>query len=256
VLGAIAGDVIGSVHEWAGTKTTAFELWPPDARPTDDTVLTLAVAEHLLTGETLVDRLHAWARAYPDAGYGGRFRRWVEEERRAPYGSWGNGSAMRVSPVGFAARDREHAWDLAAATAAVTHDHPDGVRGARAVALAIRVAREGADAEAIQRAVEEATGYDLAAPLDELRPGYGFDVSCQGSVPPAIRAALEARSVEQAIRLAISLGGDADTMACIAGGVAQARFGLDAALRAATLARLDGRMRATVQAFEAVHPPP
>lgn len=255
MLGSIAGDVIGSVHEWAGTKTTAFDLWAPGAAPTDDTVLTLAVAEHLLDRGDLVDLLHAWARAYPGAGYGGRFQQWVRTGARAPYGSWGNGSAMRVAPVGFAATDRDEAWEIAARSAAVTHDHPEGVRGARAVALAIVVAREGAGAAAIRAAVEEAAGYDLSVPLADIRPGYGFDVSCQGSVPPAIRAALEATTVEEAIRLAISLGGDADTMACIAGGIAQARFGLAPELRGATLARLDGAMREVVGAFEATYPP-
>jgi ADP-ribosylglycohydrolase len=254
VLGAIAGDVIGSVHEGAGTKTTDFPLWSPAARPTDDTVLTLAVAEHLLGRGDLVDLLHDWARAYPDAGYGGRFHWWVRTGAREPYGSWGNGSAMRVAPVGFAAADRDEAWELAARSAAVTHDHPEGVRGARAVALAIVVAGEGGDAAAIRAAVEDAAGYDLSAPLAEIRPGYGFDVSCQGSVPPAIRAALEATGVEEAIRLAISLGGDADTMACIAGGIAQARFGLEPELRAGTLERLDARMREVVTAFEAAYP--
>jgi ADP-ribosylglycohydrolase len=255
MLGAIAGDVIGSVHEWAGTKTLAFDLWAPGAAPTDDTVLTLAVAEHLLGRGELVDLLHAWARAYPGAGYGGRFQAWVRAGARDAYGSWGNGSAMRVAPVGFAAAGRDDVWELAARSAAVTHDHREGVRGARAVALAIVVAREGGDAAAIRAAAEEATGYDLSVPLDEIRPGYGFDVSCQGSVPPAIRAALEATSVEEAIRLAISLGGDADTMACIAGGIAQARFGLEPELRAGTLERLDARMREVVAAFEAAFPP-
>jgi ADP-ribosylglycohydrolase len=252
MLGAIAGDVIGSVHEGAGTKRTDIPLWDSRARFTDDTVLTVAVAAHLLDGRDLVDAFHDHVRAYPHAGYGGKFLRWARERRRDPYGSWGNGSAMRVSPVGFAASSEQEAWSKAAETAAVTHDHPEGIRGARAVALAIFLARHGASKDDIRRAVERDVGYDLGATLDEIRPGYGFDVSCQGSVPESITAFLEADDYEDAVRKAISLGGDADTMACIAGGVAQAFYGgVPDEIRAETLARLDRPMREVVAAFEA-----
>jgi len=252
VLGAIAGDVIGSVHEGAGTKRTDFPLWDPGSRFTDDTVLTVAVAEHLLDGTDLVQLFHDHVRAYPHAGYGGNFLRWARDRRVEPYGSWGNGSAMRVSPVGFAAASEEQAWTQAAETAAVTHDHPEGVRGAQAVALAIFLARHGASKSEIRDAIERDVGYDLSATVDEIRPGYGFDVSCQGSVPPSITAFLEAADVEDALRKAVSLGGDADTMACIAGGIAQAYFGgVPAGIRAGTLARLDDRLRGVVAAFEA-----
>ena len=252
MLGAIAGDVIGSVHEGAGTKRTTFPLWDPGSRFTDDTVLTVAVAQHLLDGTDLVELFHDYVRAYPHAGYGGNFLRWARERSPEPYGSWGNGSAMRVSPVGFAAASEEEAWTKAAQTAAVSHDHPEGVRGAQAVALAIFLARHGASKDDIREAIERDVGYDLSATVDEIRPGYDFDVSCQGSVPPSITAFLEADDLEDAIRKAISLGGDADTMACIAGGIAQAYFGgVPAEIRAATLARLDDRLREVVASFEA-----
>ncbi len=252
MLGAIAGDVIGSVHEGAGTKRTDFPLWDPGSRFTDDTVLTVAVAEHLLDGTDLVEAFHAYVRLYPHAGYGGSFLLWARDRRTEPYGSWGNGSAMRVSPVGFAAASEEEAWTKAAETAAVTHDHPEGVRGAQAVALAIFLARHGASKNEIRAAIERDVGYDLSATVDEIRPGYGFDVSCQGSVPPSITAFLEADDVEDAVRKAISLGGDADTMACIAGGIAQAYFGgVPAEIRSGTLARLDDHLRQIVNSFEA-----
>lgn len=255
MIGAIAGDIVGSVHEWAGTKRTDFPLWAPGCRFTDDTVLSVAVAEHLLTGDDLAGLFHAYVRAYPHAGYGRTFVHWAWDGLREPYGSWGNGSAMRVSPVGFAARTRDEAWELAAATAAVTHDHPEGIKGARAVALAIFLAREGHDGDGIRAELERATGYDLGVSLAEIRPRYVFDVSCQGSVPQAIRAFLEAESYEDAVRNAVSLGGDADTQACIAGGIAEAAFGgVPEGVRREALARLDDRMREVVEAFEARYP--
>ncbi|MFO7545189.1 MAG: ADP-ribosylglycohydrolase family protein [Trueperaceae bacterium] len=251
MIGAIAGDIVGSVHEWAKTKRKDFAFWALGSRFTDDTVLTVAVAEHLLTGHDLVDLFHAYVHAYPEAGYGGTFLRWATSRSRAPYGSWGNGSAMRVSPVGFAATSRAEALDLAARTASVTHDHREGVRGAQAVALAIYLARTGTDKTAIRRAVENDLGYDLAMTLDEIRPTYRFDVSCQGSVPQAIVAFLESSDYEDALRNAISLGGDADTMACIAGGIAEAFYGgVPEPIRARALAYLDERLLGVVEAFE------
>lgn len=252
MIGAIAGDVIGSVHEGAGTKHEGFPLWAPGCRFTDDTVLTVAVAEHLLTGADLVDLFHAYVRAHPDAGYGGTFVRWAREGRREPYGSWANGSAMRVGPVGFAAETRDEAWTMAAETASVTHDHPEGVRGAQAVALAIFLAREGNDKDTIRAELEDATGYDLGRTLDAIRPGYRFDVSCQGSVPESIVAFLAADGYEDTVRKAISLGGDADTMACIAGGIADAfHGGVPSEIRARALGHLGARMLEVVEAFEA-----
>lgn len=252
MLGAIAGDIIGSVHEGQGTKHRNFPLFTPHSTFTDDTVLCVAVAEVLLHGGDFVDAYHDYFHRYPDAGFGGGFMRWAASRDRRPYYSWGNGSAMRVPPVGFAAQILEEALSLAKRSAEVTHDHPEGIRGAQAVAAVIFLARQGADKASLCEEVETRFGYDLSRPLDEIRPGYRFDVSCPGSVPPAIIAFLEAESVEAAIRNAVSLGGDADTQACMAGGMAEAfHGGLPDELRRETLARLTPELRAVVEAFQA-----
>lgn len=225
MLGTIAGDVIGSVFERNGTKGTVFPLFSAQSRFTDDTVLTVATAQALLDGGDYAEAYHAYGRRYPDAGYGGSFIRWLASDDRRPYGSWGNGSAMRVGPIGFVVGSIDAALEEARRSAVVTHDHPEGIRGAQAVALATFLARRGASKEEIRRSIETRIGYDLSRPLDAIRPGYRFDVSCQGSVPEALTAFLESDGVESAIRLAISLGGDADTQAAIAGGVAEAFYG-------------------------------
>ncbi|MBE0488633.1 MAG: ADP-ribosylglycohydrolase family protein [Halomonas sp.] len=255
MLGAIAGDIIGSVHEGRGTKHRDFPLFTPQSTFTDDTVLCLAVAEVLLHGGDFVDAFHDYFHRYPDAGFGGGFMRWAANRDRQPYYSWGNGSAMRVPPVGFAACSLEEALMLARRSAEVTHDHPEGVRGAQAVAAVIYLARQGADKACLREEVEARFGFDLSHSLDEIRPGYRFDVSCQGSVPESITAFLESDSVESAIRNAISLGGDADTQACMAGAMAEAfHGGLPEALRHETLARLPDDLRRVVEAFEARYP--
>jgi ADP-ribosylglycohydrolase len=260
MLGAIAGDIIGSVYEgnlaWQHVRHAAFEpLFAPKARFTDDTVLTVAVADHVLHGGDLVDVLKEYARAYPHAGYGGTFARWAESDSREPYNSWGNGSAMRVSPVGFAYDLLDEVLVRARWSAEVTHNHPDGVAGAQATAAAIHLARSGRGKAAIRDFLERQFGYDLGGRLDELRPTYCFDVSCRGSVPPAVLAFLESSDYESAVRLAISLGGDADTLACIAGGIAQAYYGgVPEDIRRQALARLDDRLRQVVEEFEARFP--
>ncbi len=225
MLGAIAGDVIGSVYEARPIKTTRFRLFHPLCRFTDDTVLTVALADSLLHGGSYVDLLKQYYRAYPKAGYGGTFHHWAQSEDSRPYNSWGNGSAMRVSPVGFAFDTLDDVLDQAKRSAEVTHDHPEGIKGAQSVASAIFLARTGKPKEEIKTYVETTFGYDLNTPLDEIRPRYTFEVSCQNSVPQAIRAFLESEDYEDAVRLAISLGGDSDTQACIAGGIAQAFYG-------------------------------
>lgn len=252
MLGAIAGDVIGSVHERGGIKTKDFPLFVPGSRFTDDTVLSVAVAECLLTGQDYVDAFHDYYHAYPDAGYGKAFVGWAAERRRGPYGSWGNGSAMRVAPVGWAFGTLDEVVREAERSAAVTHDHPEGVRGAEAVAAAVFLARAGEPKDAIRGQIETRFGYDLSAKLDDIRLGYRFDVSCQGSVPQSLVAFLEAADFEDAIRNAVSLGGDTDTMACIAGAVAEAFFGeVPEALAGPVLTRLDDRLRGVVTAFTA-----
>jgi ADP-ribosylglycohydrolase len=225
MLGAIAGDIIGSVYEARPIKTTHFRLFHPLCRFTDDTVLTVALADSLLHGIPYVDLLKRYYRAYPRAGYGGSFHRWAQSERSDPYNSWGNGSAMRVSPVGFAFGTLDEVLEQAKRSAEVTHDHLEGIKGAQAIASAVFLARTGNSKDAIRAYVETAFGYDLGTPLDEIRPRYCFEVSCQHSVPQAIRAFLESDDFEHAVRLAISLGGDSDTLACMAGGIAQAFYG-------------------------------
>lgn len=252
MLGAIAGDIIGSVHERLGTKTKDFPLFVPGSRFTDDTVLTIAVADHLLHGGDLVDTFHDYFHAYPHAGYGGTFIQWALVRSRAPYQSWGNGSAMRVSPVGFACSTIQDVLAQAKASAEVTHDHPEGTKGAQATAAAIFLARTGHDKEDIRDFVMSEFDYDLSARLDDLRGAYRFDVSCQGSVPQSILAFLESTDYEDAVRNAISLGGDADTMACVAGGIAEAYYGgVPDAIRRRALETLDDRLRGVVEAFAA-----
>lgn len=228
ILGGIVGDIIGSTRERKNVKTEDFELLPQGSRFTDDTVMTLAVAQWLMTDpdhtETgLVKCMQCLGRKYPDAGYGGMFRKWLKSENPQPYGSFGNGSAMRVSPVGLYANSMEEALELARITASVTHNHPEGIKGAQAIAASIFIKRtERFDVTGkIKRFVEEHFGYNLDVDLREIRPDYGFDVTCQGSVPIAIMAFLqEPHDAESAIRLAVSMGGDSDTIGCMTASIA------------------------------------
>lgn len=250
MLGAIAGDVIGSIHEAARTKTKDFPLLTPQSRFTDDTVLTVAVAECLLHGREYVEAFHDYFETYPTAGYGGTFFWWASSRCREPYNSWGNGSAMRVSPVAYAAATLEEVLEEAKRCAEVTHNHEQGIRGAQAVAAAVFLARTGSSKEQIRQYIEERFGYFLDETLDQLRPTYPFDVSCQGSVPQSILAFLESDGFEDAIRNAISLGGDADTMACIAGAIAEAYYGgVPDEIAIPILERLDNRLRNVVRDF-------
>jgi len=225
MLGAVAGDIIGSVYEARPIKTTRFRLFHPLCRFTDDTVLTVALAESLLDGIPYGHLLKRYYRDYPHAGYGGNFHRWAQSEDPRPYNSWGNGSAMRVSPVGFAFETLEAVLDQARRSSEVTHDHPEGIKGAQAIASAVFLARAGHSKEQIRNFVEATFRYDLSRTLDEIRPAYSFEVSLQHSVPQAIRAFLESEDFEHAVRLAISLGGDSDTLACMAGAIAHAYYG-------------------------------
>jgi ADP-ribosylglycohydrolase len=225
MIGAIAGDIIGSVYEFAPIKTKEFPLFSRHSIFTDDTVLTVALADSILNNVPYVNKLKEYYRTYPWAGYGGHFNRWANSANSEPYNSWGNGSAMRVSPVGFAYDDLETVLEKAKQSAEVTHNHPEGIKGAQATAAAIFLARTGQDKAVIKEYIENTFGYNLSTPLDEIRLTYFFDVSCQGSVPQSIIAFLESDSYEDAVRNAISLGGDSDTMACISGGMAQAYYG-------------------------------
>jgi ADP-ribosylglycohydrolase len=225
MLGALAGDIIGSVYEGWPHKATDFPLFSPASTFTDDSVLTVATAEALLGARRYEEVYREFARRYPHAGYGGAFLQWIFAHAAGPYGSWGNGSAMRVSPIAWARRSLDEVLAEAARSAAVTHNHPEGIKGAQAVAMAIFLARTGSSKSEIRREVSGRFGYDLDRRVDEIRPTYQFDVSCQGSVPEALLCFLESRNFEEAVRLAVSLGGDADTQACIAGAVAEAFHG-------------------------------
>lgn len=250
MLGAIVGDVIGSVFERDPVKSKDFPLLVPACRFTDDTVLTAAVADALLHDRDYIDAFHDFGMAYPNAGYGGTFRLWVLEGRRTPYRSWGNGSAMRVSPVAYAHDNLDAVLAEAQRSAEVTHDHPEGVRGAQATAAAIFLARTGSSKDEIRQEISERFDYFFDETLDQIRPTYTFDVSCQGSVPQSILAFLESTDFEDAIRNAISLGGDADTMAAIAGSIAEPFYGgVPEALAEPVLERLDERLRGVVAAF-------
>ncbi len=222
MLGAIAGDIIGSVFERYPTKSTDFPLFSRHSTFTDDTVLTVAVAWSILEKTDYTTSLKMFGQKYPHAGYGGFFYRWMLSADSEPYNSWGNGSAMRVSPVGFAFSSIEEVLNQAEKSAAVTHNHPEGIKGAQAIALAIYLARTGESRKTIKNEISGRFGYDLNRTVDDIRETYHFDVSCQGSVPEAIISFLESENFEDAIRKAISLGGDSDTLACMAGGIAHA----------------------------------
>lgn len=224
LLGAVAGDIIGSPYEYIGFKSTEFELFTPACRFTDDTILTVAVADAILTGGDYGEAIREYGLRYPDAGYGGFFRTWLRKGG-GPYNSFGNGSAMRVSPVGWAFGAEKDVLREAERSASVTHNHPEGIKGAQAVALAIFLARKGASKSDLKSEIAKRFGYSLDQTLEEIRPGYKFDETCQRSVPPSIVAFLESDDVEDAIRKAISLGGDADTLAAITGSIAEAYYG-------------------------------
>ena len=245
MYGAIIGDIIGSPYEWANVKNKDFRLLSMWSRFTDDSVMTIAVAEAVMdyfekdhgthdftsAGDEddltrrLIISMRKWGLRYPDAGYGGRFFRWLKEGGGA-YNSWGNGSAMRVSSVGWLFDDIDSVRKAAALSASVTHDHPEGIKGAESIASAVFLARKGRSKEEIKEYIVSEFGYDLDRTCDEIRPGYEFDVSCQGSVPEAIIAFLEGKDYEDVVRNAVSLGGDSDTIGAMAGSIAEAFYGI------------------------------
>lgn len=250
MLGAIAGDIVGSVHEFAPFKSTEFPLFVDESEFTDDSVLTVAVADCLLTGASYVDKLHDYTRAFPHRGYGARFYSWFKRGDREPYNSWGNGSAMRVSPVAYAFETLDEVLAEAQRCAQVTHNHPEGIKGAQATAAATFLARKGSSKAEIREVVRTRFGYNLGRTVRDIRPSYRFNESCQETVPEGIIAFLDSEDYEDAVRLAVSLGGDADTLACIAGGMAEAFYG-GVPEEIATLAwdSLNGRLRRVVAEF-------
>jgi ADP-ribosylglycohydrolase len=225
MIGAIAGDIIGSAHEFGLTKTKDFPLFGPLSAYTDDTVMTVAIAQAILTDGDYRRAALDFGRRYPGRGYGGSFQHWLADSDPKPYGSYGNGSAMRASPVGFAFDTVDDVLREAARSAAFSHDHPEGVKGAQATALAVYLARTTHDEALIKTEIASRFGYDLDRTVDAIRPAYRHVESCQETVPEAVISFLESTSFEDAVRNAVSLGGDADTLACIAGGIAEAFFG-------------------------------
>lgn len=224
IIGAITGDICGSIYEWRNTKNYHCDLFPANADFTDDTVLTAAVADAVLNKKDFGRAIRNYGRKYPGRGYGGWFQSWLTQNNPQPYNSFGNGSGMRVSAVGFAFSDIQTVLQKAKESAEVTHNHPEGIKGAQAVAAAVFLARNGYSKEAVKKYMKKNFAYNLNFSIAEIRPNYSFDVTCQGSVPQAIVAFLESRDYEDALRKAISLGGDSDTIACMTGGMAAAFF--------------------------------
>lgn len=271
MLGAIIGDIVGSRFEFNNHRSKEFELFTTDCAVTDDTVMTLAVAKaiietelqtHLFTDQNTVDRdclgvlsaltmqyMQELGRRYPNVSYGGKFSDWLFSNEPQPYHSFGNGAAMRVSPAGFIARNLTEVASLSAAVTSVTHNHPEGLKGAEATAVAIFLAREGATKDEIRKTIEEKY-YPLDFSIDEIRPGFRFDETCQGTVPQAIQAFLESDSFEDSIRIAISLGGDSDTIAAITGAIAQAYYGIPDDIHNKALSFLNDDLRAIFNAWE------
>ena len=250
MIGAIAGDIIGSVYEWHNIKAKKFPLFSDHCFFTDDTVLTVALADTILTGISYADNLKTFYRWYPDSGYGSGFHLWAQSQTSEPYNSYGNGAAMRISPVGYAYNDLQTVLAKAAEFTGVTHNHPEGIKGGQATAAAIFLARTGKSKDAIKAYIEKTFEYDLSKNVDEIRPTYRFDVSSQGTVPQAIRAFIDSTDFEDAIRNAISLGGDSDTLACITGGIAQAFYGgVPASIEIMVYAILDERLGEITKEF-------
>ena len=226
MLGAVVGDIIGSYYEFHKIKTKEFELFHQQSRFTDDTTLSVAIAKSILDDESYLDNVVDFGLRYFEVGYGSGFKKWLKGSEHLPYNSWGNGSAMRVSAVAWAFDSEDKVLEEAKKSAEITHNHPEGVKGAEATALAIFMARKGETKERIREEISKRFEYDLSRTVDEIRPEYKFEVSCAKSVPESIICFLDSDSFEDAIRNAISLGGDADTMGAIAGSIAEAYYGI------------------------------
>ena len=264
MYGAILGDIIGAPYEFDNSvdgvrKSKNFEFFKGYAKFTDDSVMTIAVAEALLNVEknsdekticnAVIKTMQAWGKKYPYAGYGSKFRYWLVEENPQPYYSWGNGSAMRVSPVGWIYDTLKRTREVARWTAQVSHNHPEGIKGAESTASAIFLARKGYSKEEIKNYIETEFGYNLNRTLDEIRPTYEHIENCQETVPEAITAFLESENFEDAIRNGVSLGGDADTLTCITGSIAEAFYGVPENLISECRKRVDKEMLDVIDKF-------
>lgn len=278
MYGAILGDIIGSPYEFnQGSKSKDFPLFIKESRFTDDSVMTIAIAQGILDSiglasgcstmgmvgaenwkdermwkEAMIDSMHRWGQQFPNAGYGGTFYHWLALGSREPYNSWGNGSAMRVASVGWLFRTLEDTRKVARWSAEVTHNHPEGIKGAEAVASVIWMARNGHSKKEIKLFVEKEFCYDLSRTCDQIRPTYKFDVSCQGTVPEAITAFLEGTDFEDVIRTAVSLGGDCDTLTCIAGSMAEAFYPIPEPLIQSCLDHTTEEMHQVLHQFDAL----
>ena len=260
MYGALLGDMIGAPYEFdRGNKSKEFPLFCENSRFTDDSVMTIAVAEALLDSRfldddsiraALIKSMRKWGKKYPDAGYGRKFLCWLREKDPKPYGSCGNGSAMRVSAAGWLFDTLEETREKARLTAEVTHDHPEGIKGAEATSGAIFLARTGRSKEEIRDYIVQEFGYDLSRTCDQIRPSYYHNESCQKTVPEAITAFLEGTDFEDVIRTAVSLGGDCDTLTCIAGSIAEAFYGVPAILKAECRRRLPEDMAYILGRFD------
>jgi type I restriction enzyme M protein len=263
MLGAVVGDIAGSRFEWNNIKTKEFDLLTDRCECTDDSIMSLAIAAALLMwdgsdydrlGELAVQSMRDIGQPYPNCGYGGRFGRWMYEEDPCPYNSFGNGSAMRVSACGWAGQSLDEVKQLSRAVTEVTHNHPEGIKGAEATAVCIFLARTGKSVSEIRDYVNRRY-YPMAFTLDGIRASYAFNETCQDTVPQAIMAFLESTDFEDAIRCAISLGGDSDTLAAITGSIAEAYYGIPDYIRRRTLKYLDERLLKLLMEFEDRFPP-
>ena len=260
MIGAIIGDIAGSRFEWHNIKTKEFELLMRDCHFTDDTVMSLAVCEALMScksnhsdlSEQAIACMQEIGNKYPHAGYGGSFRRWLRTKNPQPYNSWGNGAAMRVSAVAYAAKTVKEAISLSRMVTQVTHNHPEGIKGAEATAVAAFMALHGFHKSEIRRIMEEY--YFIGFSIDDIRESYKYYISCQGTLPPAIVAFLESDSYEDAIRNAISIGGDSDTIAAITGAIAEAYYGVPQDLRNKADTYLPDDLKEIIDAFEEKYP--
>ncbi len=257
MLGAIIGDIAGSRFEWHNIKTKDFTLFTEQCFPTDDSIMTLAVAKAVLekdkTQKSLsslsIKYMQEFGRRYPHAGYGVRFAEWLEKDDPAPYNSFGNGAAMRVSPCAYAAKSLEEAVSMSNEVTSVSHNHIEGMKGAEALTAAVYMALNGRSVSAIKDYIDK-NYYEIDFTLDQIRPSYAFDESCQGTVPQALAAFFESTSFEDAVRNAVSLGGDSDTLACIAASVAGAYYGIPVYIRRTALKFLDDNLKGVLFAFE------
>lgn len=261
MLGALFGDIVGSVYEWHNIHTKEFPLLVDHSRFTDDTVMSIAVCDAFLEGmdhhyddnqlkETLIKKMREYGRKYPGRGFGGMFAQWLVASDPKPYNSFGNGSAMRVSSVGWLYNSLEEVNHYAKISAEVTHNHVEGIKGAQAIASSIYLARQKKSKEEILEYIKQTYGYNVDESLDEIRKYYSFNVTCQGSVPQAIRAFYESTGYEDALRSAISIGGDSDTIACMTGGIAEAYYGMPKHLQDLALSKLDPDLITIINRFQ------